>query len=424
MSASFVDGTNKIESTTVYDDGKGNSGPQQKTTYEYTTDGKVVANSLATSTQYDAVLQQATNTSPRNSSYKQLGFQYGGAGARRVLKVVTPSQGSALTRLYLHGVQSLPLREIDQTPGKSATTTDYIYGVEGLMAIRQGSTLSFIVADHLGSTRATVVSSNPTQFQGTAFYDVFGTFDSQASSMNTKSIRYLYTGQEYDSELGMHNYRRRLYDPTGMMKRLFGRRKAPRSSSSAPSPSSLAHSPSPSPAATGPADEFTQQLQQNGAYAKYAKKSRDSARGECFEAALEISGSLTKQSIDHRIVAMVLWSDPWNDVPYTHFVVAARRGETIKIIDATAQQFPGLNASISSPRDWFEKFRGVNPYGRMQGFEEPAEALAWSEKALSTRKNPVPFMPEQKVVGSFWKNAYLNEKENFIFDLLGPIISE
>ncbi len=451
MSASFVDGTNRIKQTTVYDDGKGNSGPQKTTDYVYTTDGKVVANSLTTSTQYDAVLQQATSSSPRNSSYKKLSFQYNGAGARRVLKVITPSQGSAQSRLYLHGVQSLPLREIDQTPGKNAATTDYIYGIAGLMAIRQGSTLSFVVADHLGSTRATVVSSNPTQFKGTAFYDVFGTLDTSVSTINTKSIRYLYTGQEYDSELGMHNYRRRLYDPTvsaflsddplkqdyspyayvagnpvnftdptGMMLRPFRKGKSASSPSSGPSPSlSPSPSPSPSPTKSGLDDEFTLQLSKDDAYLEYAHKSGNVVESQCYHAAVGISDSLGKQSIDHRIVAMVLWRNPSQDVPHTHFVVAARRKNNIRIIDPTAQQFSGLEASISSPREWFNRFRSVNRFGIMQGFEDPAAALRWSEKAFEKKKNPVPLLEDLVVVGPFWNNKHSKEKESFIF---GPII--
>ena len=212
LTTQFDKNSNKLSSVTVSEAGTGNPVPQGNFTYSYTPDGKVTDSCLVKSTEYDPVLQQTISTSPQNSSSTVVSFQYKDPGAQRVLKVVS---GNELTRLYLHGIQPLPLRELDWTDGKEETPMDYIYGVEGLIAYRQGNTLTFVVPDHLGSIRATIDGSSLYQLNEVAYYDVFGTFDpSPYNSIDTSKFRYLYTGQEYDSELGMYNYRRRLYDPT------------------------------------------------------------------------------------------------------------------------------------------------------------------------------------------------------------------
>ena len=84
----------------------------------------------------------------------------------------------------------------------------YVYGVTGMIAALDAEENTYFVPkDHLGSTRSIINSSN--EVVSHYCYDPFGeTIESEVSF----DIRYKYTGQEFDWETGLHNYRARMYD--------------------------------------------------------------------------------------------------------------------------------------------------------------------------------------------------------------------
>jgi RHS repeat-associated protein len=82
----------------------------------------------------------------------------------------------------------------------------YIYGLNGAVAKRMGSTVLFLLKDHLGSTR---VVTDATGLVRTYYdYDALGNIIRIGT---TNEVKYQFTGQEFD-ETGMHNYRARLFD--------------------------------------------------------------------------------------------------------------------------------------------------------------------------------------------------------------------
>ena len=91
----------------------------------------------------------------------------------------------------------------------NATREVYVtLGGEKIAKIGNGSAITWLHHDHLGSTTMTTNSSG--QSTDTADYDLFG----QLRSGKISATNYLYTGQEYDSENGLYYYKSRYYDPS------------------------------------------------------------------------------------------------------------------------------------------------------------------------------------------------------------------
>jgi RHS repeat-associated protein len=85
---------------------------------------------------------------------------------------------------------------------------DYTYGI-GLISQHRGSATSFYHADGLGSTRLLTDSSG--SVTDTYVYDAYGTL---LSSSGTTTNSYLYTGEQYDKNLGEYYLRTRYYNPS------------------------------------------------------------------------------------------------------------------------------------------------------------------------------------------------------------------
>jgi RHS repeat-associated protein len=86
-------------------------------------------------------------------------------------------------------------------------TTNYYLGSK-LIAVRKGTTLSYILQDHLGSTSVTADSSGAAA--STIAYLPFGSI---RSSTGTQPTDRLFTGQRLDST-GLYYYGARYYDPS------------------------------------------------------------------------------------------------------------------------------------------------------------------------------------------------------------------
>ncbi len=189
----YYAGTNEVQNT----DGTGND-------YGYDANANVTRSDPKTisTIAYDTFTQRPTSVSM--SSGASLNLEYGG-DTQRVLKCYT-SGASTNSKLYLHGQNDYPLIERNKTSAAAETLAVYIYGANGVIAKRVGSTVLFLLKDHLGSTRVVMDATGLVR----TYYD----YDALGNLIRTgtvNEVKYQFTGQEYD-ESGLHNYRARLYD--------------------------------------------------------------------------------------------------------------------------------------------------------------------------------------------------------------------
>ncbi|WP_347299753.1 RHS repeat-associated core domain-containing protein, partial [Clostridium perfringens] len=85
-----------------------------------------------------------------------------------------------------------------------------LYGVGGLLLLIDGGEAQYVLKDQQGSIRAVVAENG--QVNALLDYMPFG--QSLPTGVGTSSLlRYRYTGQELDEDLGLYNYRARFYDP-------------------------------------------------------------------------------------------------------------------------------------------------------------------------------------------------------------------
>ncbi|KAA0231259.1 RHS repeat-associated core domain-containing protein [candidate division KSB1 bacterium] len=110
------------------------------------------------------------------------------------------------SKLYLHGQNDYPLLEKDKTSAAAENLALYIYGLNGAIAKRAGSTVLFLLKDHLGSTRVVMDANGLVH----TYYD-YDALGNLIRTGTTNEVAYQFTGQEFD-ESGLHNYRARLYD--------------------------------------------------------------------------------------------------------------------------------------------------------------------------------------------------------------------
>lgn len=119
---------------------------------------------------------------------------------------------------YGLGIQGLPLKRTKKVNCVDQETEYYLYGQKGLLLIAQvkeqgvnnENCIRYILKDHLGSTRA-LVNAQDLSVHAAYNYMPFGTLIDAYGNVN--ACKYLYTGQEFDSEVGLYNYKNRTYDP-------------------------------------------------------------------------------------------------------------------------------------------------------------------------------------------------------------------
>lgn len=143
---------------------------------------------------------------PRNTTSDTLLFAYG-PGNQRVLKTAILSNQTVAQRLYIDGLSDVPTVEIDHKDG--TTQIKRYISLPGTTIIFYNNRYYFALKDHLGSTRTIIDQANTVV--GQYNYDVYGA----PTLIQTPdfSYDYLYTGQEYDAESQLYNYKARLYDP-------------------------------------------------------------------------------------------------------------------------------------------------------------------------------------------------------------------
>jgi RHS repeat-associated protein len=130
-------------------------------------------------------------------------YQYDGR-KERILKTV----GSTVTP-YLRGTYYYPLTTKTGS-AQSSVTRFNVYGPTGLVAVVDNGTTYFVVKDHLGSTRVVLNISST----AISWYDYTPYGNIWRSTISGEDVAYKFTGQEFDPELGLYNFRARTYDGT------------------------------------------------------------------------------------------------------------------------------------------------------------------------------------------------------------------
>ncbi len=187
----YYSGTNKLQNT----DGSGND-------YQYEPTGNLDS-SKGLPIQYDSFTMLPTYIDLPGAE-SDIAYQYD-ATRERVFKLHHDSPDEILT-MYVRGTESYPLMVKNSVESEQV----YVYGPTGLIAYREASTWYFVHKDHLGSVRLTSTASNTRD----DYYD-YGPYGNVLRASSTSyASRYLFTGQEYDIETNLYNFRARLYDTT------------------------------------------------------------------------------------------------------------------------------------------------------------------------------------------------------------------
>ncbi|GLI56717.1 hypothetical protein PM10SUCC1_22310 [Propionigenium maris DSM 9537] len=105
---------------------------------------------------------------------------------------------------YIHGLWRLPLIEVNE----NGVPKINIFDESGMIGVVEGGKVNYLLKDHLGSTR--VVADEYGEKRGEFSYSDFG---ETTEAGEVGNIKYRYTGQEWDEEVGEYNYLAREYDP-------------------------------------------------------------------------------------------------------------------------------------------------------------------------------------------------------------------
>ncbi len=153
---------------------------------------------------YDPFTQMTKSITVSGSPTHTVNFQYT-ADNERILK--SEKQGTTNnSNLYIRGASEYPVIEKINT-NNTLNDKIYIYGPTGLIAFKDATATYFLIKDHLGSTRV-LFKSTGSQYT-TYDYSPFGSI--MRAAINGDVV-YKFTGQEFDSETGLYNFRARLYD--------------------------------------------------------------------------------------------------------------------------------------------------------------------------------------------------------------------
>jgi RHS repeat-associated protein len=108
----------------------------------------------------------------------------------------------------INGVVTTYIGEAFEWSGSTATMKKYYYAGGTRLAVRIGSTLNWLLGDHLGSTN---ITANSSAIQtGKLLYKPWG---EERFSSGTTPTSFKFTGQRQESSLGLYYYGARWYDP-------------------------------------------------------------------------------------------------------------------------------------------------------------------------------------------------------------------
>jgi len=147
---------------------------------------------------YDNEGRLASWTAPSGTTASD-GFLYDNEGTRVLQRV---SNGTITDTITFDGYTETVIT------GGTPTTTKYYSANSQRVAMRTNSTLSYLLADALGSSTVALDSTGTTQA-----VQLFAPYGSIRYSQGTMPTTYNFTGQRLDSQTGLLYYNFRYYDP-------------------------------------------------------------------------------------------------------------------------------------------------------------------------------------------------------------------
>jgi RHS repeat-associated protein len=112
----------------------------------------------------------------------------------------------------INGVTTIYIGDYFEWSGSTSTMKRYYYAGGERVAMRSGSTLYFLLGDHLGSTSVTATSSG--SLHSRQLYKPWG---ENRWNSGTVPTTFRFTGQRQEASLGgLYDYRARFYDPSIM----------------------------------------------------------------------------------------------------------------------------------------------------------------------------------------------------------------
>ncbi|MDF2802733.1 MAG: repeat protein [Anaerocolumna sp.] len=169
--------------------------------YKYDSYGNVILSSTNNISliEYNQLTNLPDKVYKTDSNINNISFTYNSLHQR-----VVRTEANGTQKLYVHGLNELPLLEIDKE------SIQYIYGVGGLLAFAKGGKVYFVMKDHQGSVR--VVADENGNIESMIDYLPFGEVMPNSYG-NSDIISYKFTGQEFEKDINLYNYRARFYDP-------------------------------------------------------------------------------------------------------------------------------------------------------------------------------------------------------------------
>ncbi|MDJ0534482.1 MAG: polymorphic toxin-type HINT domain-containing protein [Xenococcaceae cyanobacterium MO_207.B15] len=162
---------------------------------------------------YDPMTQLTRSIAVEDETVSLVSYVYGGKN-QRVLKQSWRGNSPNSAKLYIRGMNSYPLLEKTRDINNGESEVLYIYGPGGLLAmVKNNQQLYYVLKDHEGSSRV-VIDVSGDRHPVAASYDYMPFGNLLRTTGDETILSYRYTGQEYEPETGLYNYRARLYDST------------------------------------------------------------------------------------------------------------------------------------------------------------------------------------------------------------------
>ncbi|XP_052893106.1 uncharacterized protein LOC128300898 [Anopheles moucheti] len=188
---------------------------EEQFTVEHDSDGAVIKaeHKGIKRMEYDKLLQRVSKIEMMDE--RKLLYQYDVRGERTFKQVLDKDGKVTSEKYYIRDANGLVLMDMDmaylakdQPP--DVRVTSYIYKDQQLIGFLRNDRLYGVITDHEGSVRLVVTGG-----EVVAAYDYlpYGQIFRRFGTDLDGQISYLYTGQEWEPETGLYNYRARLYDP-------------------------------------------------------------------------------------------------------------------------------------------------------------------------------------------------------------------
>uniref|UniRef100_A0A182INA6 Tox-SGS domain-containing protein n=1 Tax=Anopheles atroparvus TaxID=41427 RepID=A0A182INA6_ANOAO len=163
--------------------------------------------------EYDRILHRVTKMEMQDG--RKLLFQYDVRAERTFKQVCNPDGTVSHEKYYIRDAHGMVLVDMEMTylakdQPPDVRVTSYIYKDQQLVGFVRNDKLYGVITDHEGSVRLVVRDG-----EVVAAYDYlpYGQIFRRYGTDLDGQISYLYTGQEWEPETGLYNYRARLYDP-------------------------------------------------------------------------------------------------------------------------------------------------------------------------------------------------------------------